>query len=242
MTPPASAAALALRRTEPSPSQKQPAARATAADLSFLARIGAGDESALVELVYQYQPALLRLALIFVDNRALAEEVVHETWTGVLERIAYFEGQCTIKAWIFGILVQRARRRVIREARSVPLSSARHSAWEIEPAIDLAPLGFEGDSADSKGERRDATAEKLIEREPMRCLRHALQRLPPRLRAVVTLRDIEGLDSAEVGQLLGIGEATQQARLQRARSSLRRALDKHLLEMQAVPGSRNANS
>src|SRR5216684_5093340 len=47
MTPPASAAALALRRTESSPSQKQPATRVTAAELSFLARIGAGDESAL---------------------------------------------------------------------------------------------------------------------------------------------------------------------------------------------------
>jgi len=71
--------------------------RATAAELSLLARLLGGDETALVELVYHYQPALLRLAMVFVEDRALAEEVVQETWTGVLEGIAYFEGQCRIK-------------------------------------------------------------------------------------------------------------------------------------------------
>jgi RNA polymerase sigma-70 factor (ECF subfamily) len=115
--------------SEPEAPSTQEAAigRATAADLSLLARLRAGDEAALVELVYGYQAALLRLAMVFVENRALAEEVVQETWTGVLEGIAYFEGHCRIKTCIFGILIKRARLRVIRDARSVPFSSLRHS-------------------------------------------------------------------------------------------------------------------
>jgi RNA polymerase sigma-70 factor, ECF subfamily len=76
----------------------------------------------------------------------------------------------------------------------------------------------------------------------MRCLRHARQRLPPHLRAVVTLRDVEGLDSGELGELLGIREATQQAWLQRARSRLKRALDKHLIQMWTLVRSKDATS
>jgi RNA polymerase sigma-70 factor (ECF subfamily) len=215
-------------------------ARATAADLSMLARLRAGDESALIELVYRYQPALLRLALVFVPNRALAAEVVQETWTGMLEGIAHFEGQCRINTWIFGILIQRARRRAIRASRPVPVSALRHSEWEIESAIDLARLHLDGGSADSRSDRHDGTAERLIGRGAMDCLKLALHRLPPHLRAVVTLRDIEGLDSGEVCRLLGISEANQEVGLQRARSRLRRALDKHLAGVQAVVGRRSA--
>ncbi len=236
--------AVVCEQSEPEALSTQEAAtgRVTGSELSALARLRAGDECALVELVYRYQPALLRLAMVFVQNRALAEEVVQETWTGVLEGIAHFEGQCRIKTWIFGILIKRARLRATHEARSVPFSVLRQSEWEIQPAIDLARLHLDVASAGSKSDRHDDMAEKLIEREAMGCLRQALERLPPHLHAVVTLRDIEGLDSDEVCHLLGIGETNQEARLQRARARLRRALDKHAAGTQTVIRRKNANS
>jgi len=139
----------------------------------------------------------------------LAEEVVQQTWAGVLEGIAHFEGQCRINTWIFGILIERARR--IREARSVPFSDLRHSGWEIEPEIDLARLHLEGGSADSGSDRHDGTAERPVGREAMDSLKLAVHRLPPHLRAVVMLRDIEGLDSR--------GESPSRNRPAQSRSS-----------------------
>lgn len=162
----------------------------------MVARIGSGDEVPLVELVYEYQPALLRLALAFVDDRAVAAEVVQETWTAIVQQISRFEGQCRIKAWIFGMLIKRARLRAIRETPSLPLSA-------------LQPLDSDCNS------------------DVMRWLRHAVQGLPIDLRLLMMLRDVEGLDSVEVRQLLGMREDIQEARLHCARSALRRALHKH---------------
>ncbi len=225
MTASSPAVALDLRELETYSTPKAATLPATAADLSLLARLRAGDEYALIELVYRYQAALLRLALVFVSNRALAQEVVHETWTAMLEGIPNFEGHCRINTWIFGILIKRARLRLIREARSVRFSALKHSEWEIEPAIDLARLHLHGEEADPKSNRHDDAAERIIERETVVCLKQALHRLPPHLRVVVTLRDIEGLDAGEVCHLLGIDQANQEARLRRARSRLRRAVD-----------------
>ena len=74
--------------------------RAGAADLALLARLRLGDEAAFAELIDQHHGALLRLALVFVANRAMAEEVVQETWSAVLVGLDAFEGRSTLKTWI----------------------------------------------------------------------------------------------------------------------------------------------
>ncbi len=196
-------------------------ARETDSDLSLLERLRAGDELALADLVERHHHSLLRLASVFLRNRASAEEVVQETWMAVLKATASFEGRSRIKTWIFRILIRRAQTGLIREARSIPFSALRRSRLETE---EISPPCDE------------QTPEKqVIERETMRCLKLALERLPIHLRAVVTLRDIEGLDSGEVCNLLGISDATQRVRLHRARSRLRAALKRHLAEEAAYP-------
>jgi RNA polymerase sigma-70 factor (ECF subfamily) len=204
-------------------------ARETDSDLSLLERLRSGDQLALADLVERHHHSLLRLASVFLRNRASAEEVVQETWMAVLKATASFEGRSRIKTWIFRILIRRAQTRLIREARTIPFSALRRSRLEAESVVDsvceeISPPCYE-----------KTPEEQVIERETMRCLKLALEGLPVHLRAVVTLRDIEGLDSGEVCNLLGISDATQRVRLHRARSRLRAALKRHLAEGAAYP-------
>ena len=205
------------------------ARRQTDPDLSLLERLRAGDELALSDLVQRHQTFLLRLALLFVRDRASAEEVVQETWMALLKAIGGFQGRSNLKTWMYRILIRRAQTRVIRESRSIPLSALPRSQPQSESVGDLVPNDTWPPSQEKNPEKQ------LIERETMRCLELAVQQLPIGLRAVVTLRDIEGIDSGEVCNLLGISERTQRVRLHRARSRLRAALKMHLAEASGYP-------
>jgi RNA polymerase sigma-70 factor, ECF subfamily len=203
--------------------------RASSADLKILSRLRAGDESALGELVRRYHGVLLRLALAFHPNRAFAEEVVQDTWTAVVDGLASFEGRSSLKTWICRILTNRAKTRLIREARSVPFSALRDFDSD-EPAVDPARFRSDGRWADAPRGFTDESPEKLlIHKEAMFCLERALHQLPLNQRAVVTLRDVEGLGSEEVCNVLEIRETNQRVLLHRGRAKLRRALEEHLI-------------
>jgi RNA polymerase sigma-70 factor, ECF subfamily len=88
-------------------------------DADLLARLRAGDERAFVILVQRYHAAMFRLASSFVPNAAVAEEVVQDTWLGVLRGISGFEGRSSFRTWLFRILVNRARSAGVRERRTV---------------------------------------------------------------------------------------------------------------------------
>src|SRR2546423_14690322 len=94
-----------------------------------------GDENAFVMLLDRYHTAMVNLTMAYVPGRAVAEEVAQEAWLGVLQGIGRFEGRCSLKTWIFRILVNRAKTRGERESRSVPFSSLT-PAGEDEPAVD----------------------------------------------------------------------------------------------------------
>jgi RNA polymerase sigma-70 factor (ECF subfamily) len=204
-------------------------ARAGSTDLGLVARLRAGEEAALTELVRRYHGALLRLALVLLPNRAIAEEVVQDTWACVVDGLDSFEGRSTLKTWICRILTNRAKTRLIREARSVSFSALRDSDSD-EPAVDPARFSPDGRWAEAPRRWNHETPEKLfMQKEAMGCLERALQELPAAQRAVVTLRDVEGLESDEVCNVLGIGETNQRVLLHRGRSKLRRALEEHLI-------------
>src|SRR3954464_8167446 len=92
-----------------------------------------GDEAAFAELVDDLSPALLRMARMFVRDRAVAEEVVQETWIAVLRGIDRFEGRSALRTWIFRILMNTAKTRGQRESRSIPFSAATGGD---EPSVD----------------------------------------------------------------------------------------------------------
>ena len=204
-------------------------APAKPADHRLVARLRAGDESALTELVRRYHATLLRIAQVLLPNRAIAEEVVQDTWACVVEGLDSFEGRSTLKTWICRILTNRAKTRLIREARSVSFSALRDSDSD-EVAVDPDRFSSDGRWAEAPRRWNHNTPEKLVmEKEAMGCLGRALEELPAAQRAVVTLRDVEGLESEEVCNVLGIGETNQRVLLHRGRSRLRRALEEHLI-------------
>lgn len=198
-------------------------------DSAFVARLLAGDEAAFTEMVGRYQGRLLRLALTFVSNRAAAEEVVQDTWLGVLQGLQAFQGRSSLKTWIFRILINRAKSRGVREKRTISFSSLAYPDTAPEAAVDPDRFNPAGMWRDPPAPLAEETPEKLLLRaEVRRLIEEAIDRLPPEQRLVLTLRDVEGLSSGDVCNILQINETNQRVLLHRARSKVRRALERHV--------------
>ena len=200
-------------------------------DCELVLRILAHDESAFSALVDRYHGALLRLATALVSNRAVAEEVVQETWLGVLQGLPRFDWRSSLDL-DFRILANRAITRRQREGRTVPFS-ALGDGGEEGPGPDVDRFGPDGRFAAAPATWEGEPLRELLGRETLAVIERELAQLPPGQRSVVTLRDIEGLDSAEVCNILGISEINQRVLLHRGRARLRRALESHFTGTQA---------
>lgn len=202
---------------------------ASAEDAALVKRLLDGDEAAFSGLVEQYHGRLLRLAMLFVSDRASAEEVVQDTWLAVLTGLRSFEGRSGLKTWIFSILTNRAKTRGQRDKRSVPFSALRSRDREDEPAVPSSRFNPDG-SWSAPPERWDQdTPERLLLRHETRALvDRTIADLPAGQRAVITLRDVEGLGSVEVCNVLEISETNQRVLLHRARAKVRSVLEQYL--------------
>jgi RNA polymerase sigma-70 factor, ECF subfamily len=202
-------------------------------DADLIAAVREGDEEAFLALVTAHHGAMVRVARPYVPSDAVAQEVVQETWLAVLEGLDRFEGRSSLQTWMFRILVNRARTRGARERRSVPFADL--SSIEEEPAVDSGR--FQGEREPYPGHwssppnRWDELPEdRLQSKETLRRIRTAIDALPANYREVITLRDIEGWSSLEVCNALGLTETNQRVLLHRARSRVRRALERYLDE------------
>lgn len=206
---------------------------ATADDQRIIAGLRAGNETTFVEMLDRYNGSLVRVAMRYVPSRAVAEEVVQDTWIGVIEGIDRFEGRSTIKTWLYKILIYKARTRGERERRTVPMSAL--------PGGDAAPSvpteRFRGSDALWAGHwatpprRWDGNAEeRLLAREAQSLIDVTIAELPLAQREVITLRDLSQFSSVQVCDLLGVTEANQRVLLHRARSKVRAALENYLDE------------
>ncbi len=183
-------------------------------DATLLSALRAGDEQAFAALVRRYHPRLLRFAESLVPSRAVAEEVVQDTWLGVVRGVHGFEGRSSVKTWMFRILANRARSAGAREARSTPLGDElldgrfnRSGAWSTPPE----PWS----EVDAR-----LTADRLAQQ-----IGRHLPKLPPAQRRVLVLHDIEGLAAADVCAVLGLTPGNQRVLLHRARTHLRGLLE-----------------
>jgi RNA polymerase sigma-70 factor (ECF subfamily) len=201
-------------------------------DSRLLASLRDGDETAFVRLVERYHASLVRLAGLYVEP-SVTEDVVQDTWIGVLRGLDTFEGRASFKTWLFRILVNRARTRAVRDARSVPVSSLVQQETESqEYAVD--PARFQ--SADGrypghwllKPSADDLPEERLLAGELNDVVRSALAALPPAQSEVVRLRDVEGLSSEEACDLLNLSEGNQRVLLHRGRSKIRAVLEAYV--------------
>jgi RNA polymerase sigma-70 factor, ECF subfamily len=203
-------------------------------DLRLVEALRRGDEDAYVSLVDRYHASMIRVAMIYVHDRSTAEDVVQETWLGVLQGIHRFEGRSSLRTWMFHILKNRARTRARREGRTLPFSALGNPGAE-EPAVD--PDRFLPASHPrwphhwaSFPQSWNSVEGQLMSQESRACVTQVVTDLPPRQREVITLRDIEGWTSEEVCNVLGISETNQRVLLHRARSRARRALEQLLRE------------
>ena len=207
---------------------------ATQQDLALVEALRAGDETAFMMLVERYQPAMLRIALMYVSTRAVAEDVVQDAWVGVLKGLQGFEGRSSLRTWIFRILVNTAKTRGQREARSVPFSSVWAADPEVEPSVDpdrflsLGHPGSPGRWADPPTGWASTPEERLLSKETLAEVSRAIDALPPNQREVIRMRDVLGWTSADVRNALDISETNQRVLLHRARAKIRRALEGYL--------------
>ncbi|MDE3225977.1 MAG: RNA polymerase sigma factor [Nitrospirota bacterium] len=200
----------------------------------LLVALRGGEEAAFASLVERYHGSLIRVALAYVSDRSVAEEVVQETWIGVLEGLDRFEGRSSLKTWIFSILTNKAKSRGVRESRHVSFSAIGDPGDDSnEPAVDpsrFVASGFWVDHWASPPHPWDEeTPEKrFLTKEGGIYLEKAIQALPPHLRQVLVMRDVEGLGSKEVCGFLEISEANQRVLLHRARAKVRQALERYV--------------
>ena len=205
-------------------------------DTRLVASLRAGDERAFMELVQRYGPSMLRVAMLFVQTRAVAEEVVQDTWVGVLDGIGRFEGRSSFKTWLFRILTNTAKTRGARESRSTPVSFLSGSDLE-SGATSVDPDRFLPDGerwagwwASSPIRFDEQPESRLLSSETLGLVRQVVEELPEAQKAVIAMRDLAGCSSEEVCESLGISEGNQRVLLHRARTKVRVALEEHLGE------------
>jgi RNA polymerase sigma-70 factor, ECF subfamily len=202
---------------------------APAGQTELVAALRARDEATFAALVAELGPSMLRVARMYVSTRAVAEEVVQETWLAVLTGIDRFEGRSSLKTWIFRILANRAKTRGEREGRTVPFSSVAGVDRDgDERAVEPERFLADGHWASPPSGWGDLPENRLEGRETLAVVQAAIEKLPEMQRAVITMRDVEGFSSDEVRNVLELSESNQRVLLHRARAKVRRALEAYL--------------
>ena len=206
----------------------------TSSDDELVMRLKAGDELAFRSLIDEYHAPLRRVARSYVATDAAADEVVQDTWVGVLRGIDRFEQRSSLKTWIYRILLNIARTRGVRDKRSIPFASL---GSDDEDGPTFEPERFQhandphpGHWAAFPTRWHDQPEIRAVGHETIAVVRAALEMLPPNQQEVVRLRDIEGWTSSEVCNALGLTETNQRVLLHRGRAKLRAALETYFGE------------
>lgn len=188
-------------------------------EVASIDRLKAGDDSVFCALYSRHTPSMIRVASSIVASRATAEEVTQEAWLAVLQNIGGFEGRSSLAGWIFTILVNKARTRARRDGRTVSFDEGGdrngldaafdgHGRWKETPEL-----------------WDEITPERIVagRRIALHVLR-AIDALPPAQRAVIVLRVQQGLEPAEICEILEVSDGNMRVLLHRARLSLRSTL------------------
>ena len=195
-------------------------------DPELVARVKAGDEAAFAGLLQRYQGKVYRLAMHFTRNPQDAEEVTQDVFLSVSRRLDTFDGRAAFSTWLYRIASNAALMK-LRRRRSEP-----HLPIEEEGPL----FGPDGHFARPVADWSELPEDRLLSAERRRVLEQGIEALPPDYKAVVVLRDIEGLSNPEVADILGITLLAVKSRLHRARLALRERLAAYF-EAGGVPGA-----
>lgn len=181
-------------------------------EAAFIAELRADSQEAFAYLLSIYQNPVYNLIWHIVENSADAADVLQDVFVKIFKGIKGFNGDSTLRTWIYRIAVHEAcnhRRSWIR----------RH--WREPVSVDDVDCPSAA-SESASSERSPYQVFEQAEREVI--VRQALASLAPPYRAVVVLRELEGLPYEEIAQVLGLAEGTVKSRLLRGRELLRRKL------------------
>lgn len=180
-------------------------------DEAIIDRVKAGDLASFELIMRRYNQRLFRVARSIVGNDSEAEDVVQETYLRAYAKLAQFEGRARFSTWLTRIAVYEAsaRRRKLRRVRLFDPS---------EP--ERIPMSTSSSANDAVGETSMSELGIVLAR--------AVDQLPANLRAVFTVRIVEGLDTDETAECLNLTASNVKVRLHRARSLLRKKIDKQI--------------
>lgn len=173
-----------------------------------------GDQAAWEEIVRRYRRKVFNIAYKFVGRHDLAEDLTQDIFLKLYKSLDTFDRRANFQTWLISV----ARNLCIDHYRSARKEREAINR-EIDPA-DLTPISTDA-AVDSRLEQRDR----------VRLLRQALDRLPPTLRTAVMLRDIQELSYQEIADRLRLPEGTVKSRINRGRTELARQIQR-LRELQ----------
>ena len=191
-------------------------------DLDLVERLRRGDTAALETLMERYTSRVYRLAHGITRNEADAQEVVQDVFLTLFRKIHTFEGRAALGSWLYRVATNAAliKRRGQHPEREVPLEP---------PLPAFLPDGHRaGERAYVRADWSHTPEADLLTQETREILTKAIDSLPDPYRAVLVLRDIEGLSNEEVAQVVGESVPAVKSRLHRARMALREELTRHL--------------
>lgn len=173
-----------------------------------------GDTAAFAELIERHRAGCFKLALSILRNTADAEDEAQNAAWKAFEHIGQFQRDSKFSTWLMRILVNQCLMRLRRVKRSRPFYIDDQAAGEDAFPFDLQ-------ASDASPEQRLARAElqRVVDTE--------IRRIPPLLRHVMLLRDVQSLPMPAVARKLGISVAAAKSRLLRARVELRQRMGKH---------------
>jgi RNA polymerase sigma-70 factor (ECF subfamily) len=186
-------------------------------DALLLARLQAGDETALRDLADAYGSKIYQLAFRYLRNKEDAEEVTQDVLYKVYRKVGAFRGDAALSSWIYRITFNAAMSR-LRTARSQRAHAEDRRAAAMEGGLDLTPE--RPDVADWS----DLADERVLRRQLRRRALRAILALPAIYRAPVMLRDIQGMSTEEASAMLRVKDQTLKSRLHRGRLILRKQL------------------
>ena len=177
------------------------------------------DASAAEHLVTTYHGRAYRLAIGITANAEDAEEVVQDAFWSVIRKIDTFRGQSAFGSWLYRIVANRACNK-LRDRRRHRMEITLDAVLPLfdEDGRHVGPLADWSESVDDPSRRAEVRCE----------VSSAIDELPPHYRAALILKDVEGLSSTEVAEVLSISLANARTRIHRARLFIRKRLSESL--------------
>ncbi len=194
-------------------------------DEALVAQAATGNRDAFDELVRRYQSRMYQLVRILTSGDADAEDLVQDTFVRAYRAVGQFRGDSTFRTWLHRIAVNVVRTHAARRSSRSDRRPLRY-AQGASPDTDCGEPSKIACVASDEDLENDVVRRRMIDQ--------ALAQLPPDVRLLITLRDVQGLEYREISLITGLPIGTVESRLFRGRRRLRPMLEPLLPRMRTT--------